>query len=132
MATTGSDVDDMVWQRPWGQIVLMPCDQLELRPNNTLPQAPDKEPAPAPAAAEETSEDDESTAYEAELKDLLEKKEAAKAEEDFDRAEQLKDQVQQLKEKELARLKEKKDEALKQEKYLEAKSIKARIAKLEL
>ncbi|CAE7269013.1 RAD5B, partial [Symbiodinium necroappetens] len=83
-------------------------------------QAPDKEPAPAPAAAEETSEDDESTAYEAELKDLLEKKEAAKAEEDFDRAEQLKDQVQQLKEKELARLKEKKDEALKQEKYLEA------------
>ena len=102
-------------------------------------KAPDKEPAPAPAAAEawdceptavrgcamqETSEDDESTAYEAELKeptdrtnfapvlpaflgpsiriidtcpfaeeDLLEKKEAAKAEEDFDRAEQLKDQA---------------------------------------
>ncbi|CAE7540773.1 unnamed protein product [Symbiodinium pilosum] len=65
------------------------------------------------------SMDADSKAYEAELKDLLEKKEAAKAEEDFDKAEQLKEQVQQVKSNELARLKVKKDEALKQENYLE-------------
>eukprot|EP00439_Symbiodinium_sp_Y106_P048794 s3365_g6.t1 len=95
-------------------------------------KAPDNEPAPAPAAAEETSEDDESKAYEAELKEPTKRSQLLSLYFKRLMAEQLKNQVQQLKDKELARLKEKKDEALKAENYLEAKSIKARIAKLEL
>lgn len=80
----------------------------------------------------EVEVDSESQAFEAQLKELLEKKEAAKAEEDFDQAEELKAKVQELKEKEISRLKVQKDAMLKEEKYLEAKALKARIAKLEL
>jgi len=99
------------------------------------PEASRETSSSSPSSSSEEPEveaDAESQAFEEKLKDLLDKKEAAKTEEDFDKAEQLKDKVEELKSAERSRLKAKKDEALKQENYLEAKALKARIAKLEL
>ncbi|CAJ1388748.1 unnamed protein product, partial [Effrenium voratum] len=95
-------------------------------------EAEDSPAPPAKEAAVDADSDPEGAAFDAELKELLAKKEAAKTEEDFDKAQDLKEKADELKVKEVARLKARKDEALKEEKYLEAKAIKLRIEKLEL
>jgi len=99
---------------------------------NDPPKSKKNEPSSDSSESPLESEDSESEAFDEELKMLLEKKEAAKADEDFDQAEELKKKVEELKQQEIARLKNKKDAMLKEEKYLEAKALKARIAKLEL
>eukprot|EP00435_Cladocopium_sp_Y103_P028562 s1033_g7.t1 len=100
-------------------------------PSSKSSTSDDDRPFESPESPE-VEVDSESQAFEEQLRELLKKKEAAKAEEDFDQAEELKAKVQELKEQEISRLKNQKDAMLKEEKYLEAKALKARIAKLEL
>eukprot|EP00440_Ansanella_granifera_P053748 gb/GFBE01058265.1/.p1 GENE.gb/GFBE01058265.1/~~gb/GFBE01058265.1/.p1 ORF type:complete len:440 (+),score=122.49 gb/GFBE01058265.1/:1-1320(+) len=93
--------------------------------------ASDAEATPAESVPEPAA-DAEGEAFEKELQELLAKKEAAKKEEDFDLADEMKLKAADLKAKEVKRLKAAKAKALDDEDYIQAKTIKSRIEKLEL
>eukprot|EP00441_Pelagodinium_beii_P039500 CAMPEP_0197636134 /NCGR_PEP_ID=MMETSP1338-20131121/11743_1 /TAXON_ID=43686 ORGANISM="Pelagodinium beii, Strain RCC1491" /NCGR_SAMPLE_ID=MMETSP1338 /ASSEMBLY_ACC=CAM_ASM_000754 /LENGTH=348 /DNA_ID=CAMNT_0043208323 /DNA_START=75 /DNA_END=1121 /DNA_ORIENTATION=- len=76
---------------------------------------------PAQPTAEESEEDDGVDNFGKSLKELLEQKEKAKKDEDFDLAEEIKEKVDKLKAEELEKLKAKKAQALEEENFLEAK-----------
>jgi len=93
----------------------------------------EEQPADPPKKHEaEDSLDDEHSKFQKDFEKLETKKAAAKKEEDFDAAGEVKEAMDALRATELERLKVKKAAAVEDENYTEAKKIKARIAKLEL
>lgn len=81
---------------------------------------------PAPIA------DPEDEAFDNNLKELLAKKKRAAEDEDYDLADEAKEQTSQLTQEEVKRLKAKKAAAIENEDYVAAKKIKSRLASLEL
>jgi hypothetical protein len=74
--------------------------------------------------------DEEDRAYEAAQSALEAKKQQAKEEEEFDLAEQARDEAKELTQKEVERLKAKKAKAIEEEDFIEAKRIKQRLTEL--
>jgi hypothetical protein len=87
-------------------------------------------PAPPPPPSKPVLDADDE-AFETQLKGLVEKKKKAAADEEYDLADQAKEQISELKSQEAKRLKAVKAKAIDEEDYPEAKRVKQRLAKLE-
>jgi len=84
------------------------------------------------AGGGEADHDSDDGGFASKLLDLENRKKKAKEDEDYDLAQELKDEAVKLKRAEVERLTNKKDEAIAAEDYLQAKKLKARISKIEL
>lgn len=92
----------------------------------------EKGDAPEPRGAGVELGDEDDGGFAAKLRDLEERKARAKDAEDYDLAQELKDEAVSLKREEVQRLTSEKDAAIAAEDYLQAKKLKAQISKLEL
>jgi len=86
------------------------------------------EPPPPPPKPVLDADDE---AFETKLKGLVDKKKNAAADEEYDLADEAKDQIAEMKSQEAKRLKAVKAKAIDEEDYPEAKRVKQRLAKLE-
>jgi len=94
---------------------------------------PGEKPGDGPAAKKKKQEnlDVDDEAFEAEVGKLLSKKRKAADDEDYDLAEKVKEQVDELKAEEAKRLEASKAKAVEAEDFKEAKRVKQRLARLE-
>mmetsp|Transcript_90859 Transcript_90859/g.189960 ORF Transcript_90859/g.189960 Transcript_90859/m.189960 type:complete len:332 (-) Transcript_90859:29-1024(-) len=99
----------------------------------TMKEKPKRSPptttTTTPASEEE--EEEEADEYTSAKADLERRKADAKANEDYDLAQELKDEIAELTKTEIAKLNKLKKEAIEQEEYATAKKLKQKLAKLE-
>lgn len=109
------------------------ADDSEADAGSTSEEESQQSEAPsAPEPAESPTPDAEAEEFEKAKKALNEKKSKAIEDEDYDAAQQVKDDLRELTKKEVERLKVLKGKAIDDEDYLQAKLLKARLAKLDL